>query len=130
MNRAILPDGWVQPRGYSNGVISTGTSHIFVGGQIGWNSQAEFESDDFLEQVRVTLENVKAVLVAADAGPEHMVRMTWYVVSREDYANNLRPLGKIYREVMGQHYPPMSVVQVVALVEARAKVEIEVTACK
>jgi len=130
MNQAILPEGWAQPKGYTNGVIATGSSHIYVGGQIGWNAQAEFESDDFLDQVRMTLENVKAVLTAAEAGPEHMVRMTWYIVSRDEYVNNLRPLGKIYREVMGAHYPPMSVVQVVALVEARAKVEIEVTACK
>ena len=128
MHRAILPEGWVQPKGYANGVLAQPGQTLYVGGQIGWNSQAVFESDDFVHQVRQSLENVKAILQAAGAGPEHMTRMTWYITNKEEYTTQLRDIGQAYRSVMGKNFPSMSVVQVVALVEDRAKVEIEVTA--
>ena len=101
---------------------------MFVGGQIGWNAQQQFESDDFIAQTRQALENVKAVLACAGAGPEHMVRMTWYIVDRVEYNARLRELGEAYRAVLGKYFPAMTCVEVSALVEERAKVEIEVTA--
>ena len=101
---------------------------MFVGGQIGWNAAQQFESDDFIEQTRHALKNVVAVLREANAGPEHMVRMTWYIIDRDEYVARLKELGGVYRDVMGRHFPTMSCVEVSRLVEARAKVEIEVTA--
>lgn len=130
MHRTLLPEGWAPPKGFANGILSRGGETLHLGGQIGWNGQGEFETDDFVAQVRQTLENIKAVLEEGGAGPEHMVRMTWYVTSKADYTNNLKPIGQVYRDVMGKIFPAMSVVQVVALVEDRAKVEIEVTAVK
>jgi enamine deaminase RidA (YjgF/YER057c/UK114 family) len=123
----LQPPGWATPKGYANGVAARGTL-IFVGGQIGWNSAQQFESDDFIAQTRQALANIHAVLVCAGAGPEHMVRMTWYIVDRVEYNARLRELGAVYREVMGKHFPAMTCVEVSALVEDRAKVEIEVTA--
>lgn len=123
----IQPEGWAPARGYANGIAARGTQ-IFVGGQIGWNAQQQFESDDFIEQVHQTLRNVADVLRAAGAGPEHMVRMTWYVIDRVEYNSRLKELGGAYRDVMGKNFPAMTCVQVAALMEARAKVEIEVTA--
>jgi enamine deaminase RidA (YjgF/YER057c/UK114 family) len=128
MRKTLLPEGWVAPRGYSNGILTQGGQTIYVGGQIGWTTQAEFETDDFVDQVRQTLQNVRDVLEAGGAGPEHMVRMTWYITDKQAYANNLRPIGQAYRDVMGKNFPVMSVVQVAALIEDRAQVEIEVTA--
>tara|TARA_B110000908_G_scaffold130591_1_gene153566 strand:+ start:971 stop:1363 length:393 start_codon:yes stop_codon:yes gene_type:complete len=128
MRKALLPEGWVLPRGYTNGILTEGGKTIYVGGQIGWNNQAEFETDDFVEQVRQTLLNVHDILVAGGAAPEHMVRMTWYITDKQAYANNLRPIGQAYRDIMGKNFPVMSVVQVAALIEDRAQVEIEVTA--
>ena len=125
--RLIQPEGWAPAKGYANGIAARGTQ-IFVGGQIGWNAQQQFETDDFIEQVHQTLRNVADVLRAAGAGPEHMVRMTWYVIDRVEYNARLKELGGVYREVMGKNFPAMSCVQVAALMEARAKVEIEVTA--
>ena len=125
--RLIQPEGWAPAKGYANGIAARGTQ-IFVGGQIGWNAQQQFETDDFIEQVRQTLRNVADVLRAAGAGPEHMVRMTWYVIDRVEYNSRLKELGGVYREVMGKNFPAMTCVQVAALMEARAKVEIEVTA--
>ena len=126
-HQMLQPAGWAPPKGYANGVAARGTQ-IFVGGQIGWNAQQQFESDDFIDQCRQTLQNVMAVLRAGGAGPEHMVRMTWYVISREEYNARLKELGAVYREVVGKHFPAMTCVQVAGLMEARAKVEIEVTA--
>ena len=126
-HQMLQPAGWAPPKGYANGVAARGTQ-IFVGGQIGWNAQQQFESDDFIDQCRQTLQNVMAVLRAGGAGPEHMVRMTWYVISREEYNARLKELGAVYREVIGKHFPAMTCVQVAGLMEARAKVEIEVTA--
>ena len=125
--RLIQPEGWAPAKGYANGIAARGTQ-IFVGGQIGWNAQQQFETDDFIEQVRQTLRNVADVLRAAGAGPEHMVRMTWYVIDRVEYNSRLKELGGVYRDVMGKNFPAMTCVQVAALMEARAKVEIEVTA--
>ena len=123
----LQPPGWAPAKGYANGVAARGTL-VFVGGQIGWNAQQQFETDDFIEQTRQTLQNVVAVLKEAGAGPEHMVRMTWYVIDRVEYNPRLKELGAAYREVIGKHFPAMTCVEVAALMEARAKVEIEVTA--
>ncbi len=128
MHTSILPEGWVQPKGYANGVLANPGRTLYIGGQIGWNGQAEFETDDFVGQVKQALLNIHDVLEAAGGGPEHMVRMTWYITSKTDYTSNLKGVGQAYREVMGKNFPAMSVAQVVALVEDRAKVEIEVTA--
>ena len=126
-NTLLQPEGWVTPKGYANGIAARGTQ-IYVGGQIGWNAQQQFETDDFIAQVHQALRNIAAVLREAGAGPEHMVRMTWYVIDRVEYNARLKELGGVYREVMGKNFPAMSCVQVAALMEARAKVEIEVTA--
>lgn len=123
----LQPPGWAPAKGYANGVAARGTL-VFVGGQIGWNAQQQFETDDFIAQTRQTLQNVMAVLKEAGAGPEHMVRMTWYVIDRDEYNARLKELGAVYREVIGKHFPAMTCVAVAALMEARAKVEIEVTA--
>lgn len=123
----LQPDGWAPAKGYANGVAARGMQ-IYVGGQIGWNAQQQFESDDFIAQTRQALQNIVAVLKEGGAGPEHMVRMTWYVIDRDEYNARLKELGGVYREVMGKNFPAMSCVQVAALMEARAKVEIEVTA--
>ena len=123
----LQPPGWAPAKGYANGVAARGTL-VFVGGQIGWNAQQQFETDDFIEQTRQTLQNVVAVLKEAGAGPEHMVRMTWYVIDRVEYNARLKELGGVYREMIGKHFPAMTCVEVAALMEARAKVEIEVTA--
>ena len=129
MTKQILqPADWAAPRGYANGVAATG-KQIFVAGQIGWNGQCQFESDDFIAQVRQTLLNIKAVLAEAGAGPEHITRMTWYLLDKREYLARGREVGQAYREVLGQEYQiAMSAVQVAGLMEDRAKVEIEVTA--
>ena len=123
----LQPADWAPARGYANGVAARGTQ-IFVGGQIGWNAQQQFESDDFIDQTAQALRNIVAVLKEAGAAPEHMVRMTWYIVDRIEYNARLKELGQAYREVLGRNFPAMTCVQVAALVEERAKVEIEVTA--
>ncbi len=123
----LQPEGWAPAKGYANGIAARGTQ-IYIGGQIGWNAQQQFETDDFIAQVHQALRNIAAVLREAGAGPEHMVRMTWYVIDRVEYNARLKELGGVYREVMGKIFPAMSCVQVAALMEARAKVEIEVTA--
>ncbi len=127
MIKKLQPPAWAEPKGYANGVLARG-SLLFVGGQIGWNARQQFESDDFVAQSRQALQNVMAVLKAGGAGPEHMVRMNWYIVDRTEYLARLKELGGVYREVMGKNFPAMTCVQVAALVEARAQVEIEVTA--
>jgi enamine deaminase RidA (YjgF/YER057c/UK114 family) len=125
--RKLQPPDWAEPKGYANGVMARGAL-IFVGGQIGWNAQQQFESDDFIAQTRQALVNIAAVLQAANAGPEHMVRMTWYITDRAEYTARLKELGAAYRDVMGKHFPAMTCVEVSGLVEDRARVEIEVTA--
>ncbi len=123
----LHPPGWLPAKGYANGIAARGTQ-IFVGGQIGWNAQQQFETDDFILQTAQALRNIVAVLAEANAGPEHIARMTWYILDRAEYIARLKELGTVYREVMGRNFPAMSCVQVAALIEERAKVEIEVTA--
>ena len=123
----LQPPDWAEPKGYANGIMARGAL-IFVGGQIGWNAAQQFESDDFIAQTRQALLNIAAVLKAGGAGPEHMVRMTWYVTDRHEYSARLKELGGVYREVMGKNFPAMTCVEVSGLVEDRAKIEIEVTA--
>lgn len=125
--KTLQPPAWASPRGYANGVAARGTL-VFVGGQIGWNAQQQFESDDFIAQCAQALRNVVAVLREAGAGPEHMARMTWYITDRDEYVARLHELGRVYREVIGRHFPAMSCVEVSRLIEVRARVEIEVTA--
>tara|TARA_B100000676_G_scaffold313470_1_gene395180 strand:- start:2288 stop:2689 length:402 start_codon:yes stop_codon:yes gene_type:complete len=123
----LHPSHWREPKGYANGVAATGRV-LYLGGQIGWNANQEFESDDFVQQTEQTLQNIVAILREGGAGPEHLVRLTWFAVDIDDYLNNLRAIGKSYVNVIGRHYPAMSLVQVVRLVEVRARVEIEATA--
>ena len=124
--RTLQPAGWPRPAGYANGILSHGTS-IHVGGMIGWDVQQQF-AEGFVAQVRQTLENIVAVLAEGGAGPEHIVRMTWYVTDMEVYRASLGELGAVYRDVLGRTYPAMALVQVVSLVEREALVEIEATA--
>jgi enamine deaminase RidA (YjgF/YER057c/UK114 family) len=126
-HQMLHPSGWKATPGYSNGVAATGRM-IFTGGMIGWNGHQEFESDDFADQVELALQAIVAVLAEAGARPEHLVRLTWYVTSKAEYLDNLKEIGRRYKAVIGRHYPAMALVQVVALVEDRAKVEIEATA--
>lgn len=126
-HRELHPASWKKARGYANGILAEGRV-VYVGGQIGWNASQEFETDDFAGQTRQVLENIRAVLAEAGAGPEHVVRMTWYVVDKKEYIDSLPAVGEAYRAVMGRHFPAMALVQVVALVEDRARVEIEATA--
>lgn len=123
----LQPEGWARPIGYANGVAARGRT-IFVGGQVGWNAECRFETDDFVGQVRQTLENVVAVLRAGGAGPHHITSMTWYFTDKKEYIQNLRGIGEAYRAVIGRHFPAMAAMQVVALVEDRAKIEIQATA--
>ena len=123
----LHPKSWKPALGYANGVAASGRM-IFCGGLIGWNAEQEFESDDFIDQVAQTLRNIVAVLAEAGAEPRHIVRLTWYVTDKKEYLVRLKELGRVYREIIGKHFPAMALVQVVALVEDRAKVEIEATA--
>lgn len=123
----LQPPGWPPPRGYSNGIAIRGRQ-IYIAGQVGWDAQARFPSTRLAAQVHQALENICAVLNEAGAKPEHVVRLTWYVTSRSEYYAELEEIGAAYRAVIGRHFPVMSVVQVVALMEEQAKVEIEATA--
>ncbi len=123
----LQPKGWKQPKGYANGVAAEGRM-VFTGGMIGWNADEVFESKDFAGQAEQTLRNIVAVLAEAGARPDHIVRMTWYVTDKRAYLASLRDLGAAYKQVIGRHFPAMAVVQVVALVEDDAMVEIEATA--
>jgi enamine deaminase RidA (YjgF/YER057c/UK114 family) len=125
--KILQPAGWAAPRGYVNGVAASGTN-IFVAGQIGWNAQCQWESDDLVAQVRQALLNVRAVLAEAGAAPEHIVRMTWYITDKREYLARAKEIGAAYREAIGSYAIAMTAVQVSALIEDRAKVEIEVTA--
>ena len=127
MHETLHPKNWKPPVGYANGVIAQGRT-IYLGGQVGWNGQQVFESDDFIDQVEQTLRNIVAILAEADAGPEHIVRLTWFVLDRREYLDRLKELGAVYRNVIGRNFPAMSCVEVSALVEGGAKVEIEATA--
>jgi len=123
----LQPAHWSRPRGYSNGIAAEGRQ-VYIAGQVGWDAQCRFTSERFVDQVRQALSNIVAVLAEAGGRPEHLVRLTWYVTSRDEYYESLPELGPAYREVLGRVFPTMAVVQVVALMEREAKVEIEATA--
>jgi enamine deaminase RidA (YjgF/YER057c/UK114 family) len=131
MSETLLPEGWLTPKGYANGMAAGAAEGrlVFTAGQIGWNPETcRIETDDFVEQVAQTLRNVAAVLKAAGAEPHHLVRLTWYITDKAAYLANQKEIGRAYREVMGKHFPAMAVVVVAGLLEDRAKVEIEGTA--
>ena len=123
----LQPPGWSRPKGYANGVVASGRT-IFVSGMIGWDANARLVAQDFIGQTRQALRNVVEVLSEAGAKPEHIVRMNWYVVDKNEYVSAYKQLGVIYREIIGRHYPAMTAVQVAGLIEDAARVEIEVTA--
>jgi enamine deaminase RidA (YjgF/YER057c/UK114 family) len=123
----LHPRTWKQPKGFTNGIAAEGRL-VFLAGQVGWNAEQIFESDDFVAQTCQALANIVALVAEAGGGPEHIVRLTWFVLDKKDYLSRLRELGDAYRAVMGKHFPAMSLVQVGALVEDKAKVEIEATA--
>lgn len=127
MNEALLPEGWPRPKGYANGVAAIGRQ-VYVAGQVGWDPQGVWETDDFAAQTRQALANIAAVLRSAGAEPRHIVRMTWYVTSKREYLAAGREIGKAFREIIGFYDIAMTAVEVTALIEDRAKVEIEVTA--
>ncbi len=123
----LNPSSWKRPKGYSN-VVSARGRMVFVAGQIGWNSEEVFETDDFAGQVRQVLENIKACLATAEARPEHIVRLTWYATNKQEYLSALPEVGAAYRDVFGKCFPAMALVEVADLVEDKAKIEIEATA--
>ena len=125
--QALNPPGWNRPKGYSNGIMAEGR-FVFVAGMVGWTAEEKFESDDFVDQFRLALENTVAVLAEGGAGPEHICRMTMYFTDKQEYLSRLSEVGQAYRDVLGKNFPTMAAVQVVALMEGRAKVEIETTA--
>ena len=126
-NRVLQPPGWARPRGYANGIAAEGRQ-IFLAGQIGWNAAQQIVGDDLAAQVRQALANIVELLRCAGAGPEHLVRLTWFITSREEYYTSIEGIGAAYRETIGRHFPAMSVVVVAGLLEPGAKVEIEATA--
>ncbi len=125
--KILQPRDWPRPKGYANGVTAKG-SMIFVSGMVGWNREGKFVADDFIGQTRQALQNIVEVLKEANAKPEHIVRMTWYVIDKNEYMAAGREIGAIYREIIGRHFPAMTVVEVSGLLEAKARLEIEVTA--
>ncbi len=126
-HQILHPKHWKATSGYTSGLAASGRV-VFTSGIVGWNAEQIFESDDFVSQAEQCLKNIVAVLAEAGARPEHLVRLTWYVTSKDDYLNNLKALGRAYKAVIGRHYPAMAVVQVVALIDEGAKLEIEATA--
>ncbi|MDF1601036.1 RidA family protein [Mesorhizobium sp. YIM 152430] len=127
VHEILHPANWKKASGYANGIAASGRT-VFVGGQIGWNGNQVFEEKDLVGQTRQTLQNIVDVLAEAGAGPEHLVRMTWYITDKRAYLDHLKEIGAAYRDVIGRHFPAMAMVQVVALIEDEAKVEIEATA--
>jgi enamine deaminase RidA (YjgF/YER057c/UK114 family) len=125
--KTLLPPGWPRPKGYANGISARGRM-IFTAGVIGWDEEERIVSNDLVGQLRQVLANTIAILAEDGAGPEHVVRMTWYVVSRDDYVAHAKEIGAVFRELMGRNFPAMAVVEVSALVEPRARIEIETTA--
>jgi enamine deaminase RidA (YjgF/YER057c/UK114 family) len=125
--KILQPSHWPRPKGYSNGIVASGRT-VFVSGMIGWNVKGEIVSSDFVAQVAQTLRNIVEVLAEANAKPEHIVRMNWYVLDKKEYVGAYKQLGSAYREIMGSHFPVMTAVQVSSLIEDAARVEIEVTA--
>ncbi|MCM2563285.1 RidA family protein [Lutimaribacter sp. EGI FJ00015] len=126
-NRIIHPEGWAPAKGYANGVL-TEDGTLYVGGQIGWTAEQKFEAHDFIGQMEQALKNIVAVIEAAGGGPEHLVRLTWYVTDKQDYLAHQSEIGKVYRNVLGRNFPAMTMVVVQALVEDEALLEIEATA--
>jgi enamine deaminase RidA (YjgF/YER057c/UK114 family) len=127
MHQILQPPGWAKPKGYANGVAAHGRQ-VFVAGQIGWNEQCVFEAQDFVGQFRQALTNVVAVLAEAGAGPEHVTAMTWFMTDKAAYLREAKAVGQIWREIMGRNYPAMTVVQVAALIEDAAQIEIQAQA--
>jgi enamine deaminase RidA (YjgF/YER057c/UK114 family) len=127
MNRILQPEGWAKPAGYANGISARGRT-IHVAGQIGWNADGQFESDDLVDQIALALRNIVAVLACDDARPQHVTSLTWYFLDKREYVARLPEVGKVYREIMGRNFPAMTAVQISALIEDRAKVEIQATA--
>ena len=126
-HRSLHPRSWKRAKGYANGIVAEGRI-VFVAGQIGWNAEQRFESRDFVAQVRQALENVVAVVQEAGGTPEHVTRLTWFITDKAEYMSRLAEIGEVYRSVMGKHFPAMTMVQVAALVEDEARVEIEASA--
>ncbi len=127
MHIFLHPRDWKPAKGFSNGVVAEGRT-VFLAGQIGWNADQKFESDDLVDQIRQALRNIVAIVQEAGGRPEHITRMVWFVVDKREYISRLSEVGQAYRDVMGKHFPAMTLVQVVALVEDEAKVEVEATA--
>jgi enamine deaminase RidA (YjgF/YER057c/UK114 family) len=127
VHRSLLPPGWPRPKGYANGIVAEGRT-IWTGGVVGWDESGRFVERDIVGQFRRVLAGTLAILAEADAGPEHIVRMTWYIVDRNDYLHNLAAIGAAYRELIGRHYPAMAVVVAAGLIEPDARIEIETTA--
>ena len=123
----LQPPGWAKPRGFSNGIVAEG-KQVFIAGQIGWTGEGKWEAKDFAGQFRQTLKNTLAVLAEAGGKPEHIVRMTWYILDKKEYLGAIREVGAAYRELIGKHYPAMAVVQVSGLIDDEARLEIETTA--
>lgn len=126
-HQTIQPEGWAAAKGYANGML-TGDGRLFIGGQIGWDAEQRFQSDDFIAQAEQALQNIVSVVEAAGGGVEHIVRLTWYVTDKREYLARQREMGEAYRRVMGRHFPAMTMVVVAGLIEDRALVEIEATA--
>ena len=126
-HQILHPANWKKASGYANGILAEGKT-VWIGGQIGWDGQQVFEEKELPGQIRQALQNIIDILSEAGGRPEHIVRLTWYITSKDEYRDNLREIGRAYRDVLGKHFPSMAVVQVVALIEDRAKVEIEATA--
>jgi enamine deaminase RidA (YjgF/YER057c/UK114 family) len=126
--KILQPPSWAKPRGFSNGIAVKGGTTVYIAGQVGWTGAGAWEAKDFAGQFRQAMKNVLEVLAQADGRPEHIVRLTWYVIDRDEYLASLAAVGRAYRELMGRHYPAMAVVQVSGLVEDLARLEIETTA--
>lgn len=127
LHELVQPDGWAAPKGYANGVLATGRT-LYLGGQIGWNADKQFETDDFIEQMHQTLTNIRSILEAAGGGPEHLTRLTWFVTDKREYEAEQGRIGEVYRSVLGNNFPAMTLVVVADLLEPRARIEIEATA--
>ncbi|MGY4569327.1 RidA family protein [Bradyrhizobium sp. USDA 3256] len=127
MIEILQPEGWAKPIGYANGTAARG-KQLFIAGQIGWNGQCVFETDDLVAQIGQTLRNIVAVAAAGGAGPEHIVSMTWYLIDRKEYSARLKEIGTVYRDIIGRRFPAMTAIQVAGLIEDRAKVEIQAIA--
>jgi enamine deaminase RidA (YjgF/YER057c/UK114 family) len=128
MMQVLQPPGWARPKGFSNGIAVRGGTTVYIAGQIGWTAEERFEQKSFAGQFRQALANIVAVLAQAGGRPEHLVRLTWYVIDKQEYLAALREVGAAYREIIGRHYPTMAVVQVTGLIEGEARLEIEATA--